>query len=366
MKLSGPGTLFLGLLLGWCCPAFAQSNVLSINQIASDALNFSRKASPTISVPSVMADINAGLEIVAKDGILASSAQFLATPSTLAIAADADSAVTETAASTTKAPQTAAEIIAEANALAAKYSTAGASATEEIVPDNIVEESPSEPVPVESTDPDLETVVGDVEPAAVEQTPDVASESKTVEESEPEILYEKADSLQPVLMVRGAPVDEVSDADSIAKLSGKIVPEQKPLGRRRNLYRWVLKTADQQRIPLKSNLKLLQEVKREKLLDGFVTLTGKFVQSGFSKDLRYFVVESAVIIDELPREKKEKSEDNKDKSTDKTTNNADTASIYPADKPAVAPESESAEKSVKKSGINQKRTSSVPLKEVAP
>ncbi len=329
MKLLGPQTLFLGLLLALSCPAAGQNKVLSNNQTASDTRIIAREASPTISISAGVVDIKAGSEIIAINASSSPSLEVIATSSVPAIATGAEILVTESVATTaavptsqvtttevtmTHAPQTAAEIIAEANALAAKYSTENASKTEEIVPANVIEESPVASAPIESTDPDLESVVGDVEPST-----DVASETKTVEESEPEVLYEKADALEPVLMVKGAPVDEVSDIDSIAKISGKIVPEKKPLGGRRNVYRWVLKTADQQRIPLKSNLKLLQEVKREKLLDGFVTLTGKFVQSGFSKELRYFVVESAVMIDELPQEKKALPEDDAKQPADNST-----------------------------------------------
>lgn len=333
MKLLGPQTLFLGLLLALSCPAAGQNKVLSNNQTASDARIIAREASPTISISAGVVDIKAGSGTIAINASSSPSLEVIATSSVPVIATGAEIPVTEPVATTTavqtsevtttevtmtQAPQTAAEIIAEANALAARYSVS-ASTTEELVPENVIEESPVASAPIESTDPDLESVVGDVESENVEQTPDVASETKTVEESEPEVLYEKADALQPVLMVKGAPIDEVSDVDSIAKISGKIVPEKKPLGGRRNVYRWVLKTADRQRIPLKSNLKLLQEVKREKLLDGFVTLTGKFVQSGFSKELRYFVVESAVMIDELPQEKKALPEDDAKQPADNST-----------------------------------------------
>lgn len=110
-------------------------------------------------------------------------------------------------------------------------------------------------------------------------------------------LFEKAEALEPALMTMGKPEDDQSDINENQKLSGTIVPEKQPLGRRKHLYRWVLKTDDGNRIPLKSNLKLLTEVRRENILDGKVTLNGRFVKSPLNKELRYFVVDSATISD---------------------------------------------------------------------
>ncbi len=110
-------------------------------------------------------------------------------------------------------------------------------------------------------------------------------------------LFEKAEALAPALMTRGKPEDELSDVNEIKKITGRLVPEKQPLGRRRHLYRWVLKTDDGRRIPLKSNLKLLTEVRNEKMLDGKVNLTGRFIKSAMNEELQYFVVESATVAD---------------------------------------------------------------------
>lgn len=101
-------------------------------------------------------------------------------------------------------------------------------------------------------------------------------------------------------MTRGKPENELSDVNEIKKITGRLVPEKQPLGRRRHLYRWVLKTDDGRRIPLKSNLKLLTEVRNEKMLDGKVNLTGRFIKSGMNEELQYFVVESATFADSTP------------------------------------------------------------------
>lgn len=107
-------------------------------------------------------------------------------------------------------------------------------------------------------------------------------------------LYEKSDPLEPALMTMGKPADVEDDPTKVLKISGMLVPEKHPVGRRRQLDRWVLKTDDGQRIPLKSNLKLLTEVRRENLLDGRVVLSGHYIRSGLNESLRYFAVESAV------------------------------------------------------------------------
>ncbi len=112
--------------------------------------------------------------------------------------------------------------------------------------------------------------------------------------SEPAGLFEKTAALEPALMTRGKPDDAEDDPTKTLKISGTLVPEKHPVGRRRQLDRWVLKTDDGQRIPLKSNLKLLTEVRRENLLDGRVTLNGRYIRSGLNESLRYFAVESAV------------------------------------------------------------------------
>jgi len=121
--------------------------------------------------------------------------------------------------------------------------------------------------------------------------------SATISSGELPGLFEKAEALAPALMTRGKPENELSDADAIKKITGRLVPEKQPLGRRRHLYRWVLKTDDGRRIPLKSNLKLLTEVRNEKMLDGKVNLTGRFIKSAMNEELQYFVVESATFAD---------------------------------------------------------------------
>lgn len=197
-------------------------------------------------------------------------------------------------------PKSAAEIIKEIEEEALKYRQ-------------------TEPLPDEaegaSTDANLEDVVTDV---IIQETDDqnasaaVENSGFSEDESIPLAVsqFEKPAALDPVLLLQGRPEDEANEMNAVARLSGSLVPEKQMIGRRRHMFRWVLKTGDGSLIPLKSNLKLLQEVKKEANLDGFVTLTGRFVTSGFQNELKYFIVESLVSIDELPKPPVAKDIDN--------------------------------------------------------
>lgn len=146
----------------------------------------------------------------------------------------------------------------------------------EVVSENIIEEIPEEGA----------SELASLSEPLREEIPVMASEAIS--------LYEKVPAMEPSLMVRGEPVDEQSELEQLVKIVGRIVPERQPLGRRRHLYRWVLQTDDGQRIPLKSSIRLLQEVRAEDALEGFVTVSGKFATSGFNKDLRFLTVESVL------------------------------------------------------------------------
>ncbi len=157
----------------------------------------------------------------------------------------------------------------------------------------------------------IEENINEIEETAIENNDkqEGIEESKPIEEisfedeevsDEPvEEKYEKADSLSPVLIVDGEPDDEQSRVEQKAELEGRLIAEKHPLGRRKNLYRWVLELADKSRIPLKSNLKLLQTVKNEDMLDGYVKVSGVWLKSEFSSPLRFLRIENIRMIDEL-------------------------------------------------------------------
>ena len=127
---------------------------------------------------------------------------------------------------------------------------------------------------------------------------------KVVEEP----TFEKAENLDPVLIVDGTPEEEELEEQTV-EFSGKIIPEMHPVKRRKFFYRWVLELKDGARIPLKSNLMLLQKVKDEEVLDGFVTVKGKFREAKTNPELKFLKIEFLRKIDELPVEKEESAEE---------------------------------------------------------
>lgn len=251
----------------------------------------------------------------------------------------ASKAATETSAVDENAPKSAAEIMAEIEALSRPSQSATAAVEideKQLASATQVASETGEELPIDS-DPLPDEVVGefavdDSDAASGTETivvTEVADATDTIDlsdienaaasgtESLPEEAigegrFEKADALEPHLLLAGTPADEEAEAQVSEKLSGRIIAEKHPLTRRRHMYRWVLKTADGLRIPLKSNIKLLQEVRRDEILDSQVNLTGKFVHSGYDDKLRYFVVESVVLLDaDKADEKKAESKSKK-------------------------------------------------------
>lgn len=145
-------------------------------------------------------------------------------------------------------------------------------------PEEIFEAAVPDEIPFENDDPALDSLAtATTEPAV-----------------EPVIRYEKTEALEPVLMLRGEPMEEAGENVEKERIRGRIVPEKRNIKRRRFMFRWVLKTDDGRRIPLKSNLQLLTLVRREDLLEGPVMLTGYFIASAINPELKYFKVEKAV------------------------------------------------------------------------
>ena len=103
---------------------------------------------------------------------------------------------------------------------------------------------------------------------------------------------EMADPLEPVLLTEGKPKSMDDESEKVYTFSGLIVPEKQLLSRKKYMLRWVLKLEDGTRIPLKSNLKLMQEVRKESNITDFVTISGKMRTSAVEKELRYLVPDS--------------------------------------------------------------------------
>lgn len=150
------------------------------------------------------------------------------------------------------------------------------------------------PVAVEADDAELDELLLLPDDGA-SLTATAATETADVEAQQ---TYEKTDSLPPALLTRGTPGIDEDSGQKKEDIIGRLVPELHPLNRRQRFYRWVLETFEGHRVPLKSNLKLLQEVRSEKFLDGYVKMRGYYLESGFNEQLKYFVVESVAAYDD--------------------------------------------------------------------
>lgn len=100
-----------------------------------------------------------------------------------------------------------------------------------------------------------------------------------------------AEPLEPVLLIGAKPKNE-EEKEKTLSFTGILIPEVQPLGKKKYMNRWVLELDDGSRIPLKSSLKLLQEVRKEGILDDYVTIEGKILVSPMEKKLKYLVPES--------------------------------------------------------------------------
>ncbi len=286
---------------------------------------------PNIIIRAITALVILSAFLLAESVAVAQVTRAKTTEELIAEVEAADRNKASASASLENEPKSAAEILAEIEALSTP-TNAGASEEDDDESDkdesdedeDVVEtgssavELPvdSEPLPDEvigeyAVDEDGEEGL-DIEVIPEGDTTEIASTAAPVStDTASETLYEKADALEPQLMLAGTPAEKDGESQVSEKISGRIVAEKQPVARRRHINRWVLKTEDGRRIPLKSNIKLLQEVRRENILDSEVSLTGRYVRSGMNDNLRYFVVESAVVLEDEPSEDKTARKDKK-------------------------------------------------------
>ena len=118
-----------------------------------------------------------------------------------------------------------------------------------------------------------------------------------------------AEPLDPVLLTEGKPKSADDESEKVFTFSGLLIPEKQPLGRKKHMLRWVLQLDDGSRIPLKSNLKLMQEVRKESNLTDYVTISGKMKTSALEKELKYLVPDS--LVKGFKNNKKNESNNNK-------------------------------------------------------
>lgn len=114
---------------------------------------------------------------------------------------------------------------------------------------------------------------------------------------EEDLKFAKIDPLEPALLIKGK-FNNSSSRKKKVELKGRIILERHPVRKRRYVYRWTLKLQDGSRIPLKSNLTLLQKVKDDDVLDGFVSIKGTWLISPSNENLRFFKIDSMRVIDE--------------------------------------------------------------------
>lgn len=115
--------------------------------------------------------------------------------------------------------------------------------------------------------------------------------------------YEKLDPLEPMLLEDGDPSIDESETERVITIVGRIIPEMQAVSRKKQMFRWVLKQEDGNKIPLRSNIKIMQEVKKEDMFEKDLELTGHYQTSGMNASVKYFIVESV-------QEKKEEEEEN--------------------------------------------------------
>ena len=130
------------------------------------------------------------------------------------------------------------------------------------------------------------------------------------------LLIKMSEPLEPVLLTEGKPKSDDDENEKVYTYSGLLIPEKQPLGRKKHMLRWVLKLDDGTRIPLKSNLKLLQEVKKDSILNDYVTISGKMRASAMEKELKYLVPDSIVNGLALKKSKDSVSKENKNLNTE--------------------------------------------------
>lgn len=144
----------------------------------------------------------------------------------------------------------------------------------------------------EATDKDVSTdgdaKIADAEP---DDESDI-SDKVGKKEKKSKKKKDKPESLEPFLITDGNPALDQAEITRLVKLRGYIYPETHPITKRKHLFRWVIKVDDEKRIPLRSSLKILQEVNDESLFESELELMGRYQTSPLNKNLKYFIVDS--------------------------------------------------------------------------
>lgn len=106
--------------------------------------------------------------------------------------------------------------------------------------------------------------------------------------------FDKSEGTEPQLIQDAEIVTKETDEDrkkERVEITGRLAIEEHPVARRRMLRRWVLKTAEGERIPLTSNYELLSAVKKAGIPDETVKVTGRWTVSSAEPRLKYLTAE---------------------------------------------------------------------------
>ncbi|MBF0406374.1 MAG: hypothetical protein HQM10_03390 [Candidatus Riflebacteria bacterium] len=146
-------------------------------------------------------------------------------------------------------------------------------------------------------------LLGDENPDSVNASPsaEISSETILFDESngtESQGLQKDFWNTMEIRQILGSEISEESAEDAEKKeaksitLEGTIVPEEIYLKSRKFLRRWAVETKDGERYQLSSNLILLAAVKQQENLNGPVQITGKWIDSPGTENLKFVKVES--------------------------------------------------------------------------
>ena len=215
-----------------------------------------------------------------------------------------------------------------------------------VVSDNEVSEEPVDNSELPDEIPDYSNLSGEIMVDEDKTSEKEENKSDIVDKKveEKEETFEKTAPIDPVLLTQGKPKSEDDETIKVHTLVGLLVPERQPLSRRKVMTRWVLELEDGSRIPVKSNLKLMQEVKKGDLIDDYVEITGKMRSSGFDKGLKYLIPEKIA---------KGSAKGKANKTKDSALENHEIGDMNSSDVNAVMPSDKASALDVNESGLGE-------------
>ncbi len=169
------------------------------------------------------------------------------------------------------------------------------------VPDHVITETAPEVAPASDV---LEVELGDLPADAA----DIATDAATFSGGPPGPTRgaprrkrkptpprgEKAPALDPVLLLGAAEELQAlarEEAGKSVTIEGLLKIEEHPVTRRAAVRRWVLETASGTRIPLRSSLAFITELKKDGIFDQPVRLTGVWRPTPGNERLRFFAAD---------------------------------------------------------------------------